>query len=77
MCKNGECEDEFHFIMTCEYYGNSRELLFNTVKVMYPNFDKLSKEDKFVWLMASADQQIINTFTAYIYAAFQLRQKAS
>ena len=63
--------------MTCEYYRNSRELLFNTVKVMYPNFDKLSKEDKFVWLMASADQQIINTFTAYIYAAFQLRQKAS
>ena len=77
MCKNGECEDEFHFIMTCEHYKNSREILFNTVKSIYPKFDELNMDDKFIWLMASADEQIINIFTAYVYAAFQSRQKAS
>ena len=44
--------------MTCEYYKNFRDILFNQVRSMYPIFDKLNNEDQFIWLMASADEQI-------------------
>ena len=38
----GEVEDEFHFLVYCEYYNEEREDFINSIIVNYKNINSLS-----------------------------------
>jgi hypothetical protein len=52
-------EDEFHFLMICSPLDNCRAKYFNIIKRLYTNFENLSTEDKFIWLLSCEDKEII------------------
>ena len=41
ICNNGQVEDEFHFILHCEFYSNERNEFYDTIKQKYLNFDNI------------------------------------
>jgi hypothetical protein len=73
-CDLNVCEDEFHFIIRCPMYNLLRQNLFAKISQMYPSFQGLADQDKFIWLMANVDPHILHLFTAYISACFSLRR---
>ena len=77
ICNNGETEDEYHFIMTCPKYTDLRQNLFVAIDKLYPSFNRIDKNTKFIWLMANADEKIINLVAEYIFLCFQIRHNYS
>jgi hypothetical protein len=73
ICDLGECEDESHFVMKCPRYSVLRHNLFVKIRELYPSFDTLNDDSKFIWLMANVDVNIIHLFTAYIFSCFAQR----
>ena len=49
---NLNIEDEFHFLMICLPLDNCRAKYFSIIKRLYTNFENLSTEDKFIWLLS-------------------------
>ena len=68
-----EVEDEMHFLLSCNRYNSSRNKLFKEVQLVHTNLNILSKEDKFLFLMACR-KSIANSVGAFITKAFELRQ---
>ena len=58
---NLNIEDEFHFLMICLPLDNCRATYFSIIKRLYTNFENLSTEDKFIWLLSCEDKR--NYFT--------------
>jgi hypothetical protein len=56
---NLNIEDEFHFLMICLPLDNCRAKYFSIIKRLYTNFENLSTEDKFIWLLSCEDKEII------------------
>ena len=50
-------EDEFHFLMICSPLDKCRAKYFNIIKRLYTNFENLSTEDKFIWLLSCEDKR--------------------
>ena len=40
-CQTNEVENEFHFLISCNLYGNLRSKLFNEITARYPLFKDL------------------------------------
>ena len=52
MCDRNEIEDEIHFMLNCTLYDEIRNrLLLSNVVNIINNFDELSNEDKFIFIM--------------------------
>ena len=75
ICNSGVCEDEFHFIMKCTKYDLQRNMLFDHITDKYPFFISLSDETKFIWLMANADEKVIEPFVSFVYSSFLIGGK--
>jgi hypothetical protein len=75
ICKSGDTEDEFHFIMVCPNYNILRQSLFTKVNAKYAMFKKYDCSKQFLWLMSNADPDIINTLASYVYKCFMDRTK--
>ena len=73
LCDREECEDEFHFVMKCPEYTSLRDDLFFKIEGMYPYFQTLNDESKFIWLMANLDVHIIKMFAAFVSNCFSKR----
>ena len=58
ICDLSLVEDEFHFLMICPKFSNSRNGLFKDVNNINPNFSASVDADKFVWLMSQEHEQI-------------------
>ena len=66
-------EDEIHFIMGCPKHNKLRSNLFSIAKKESAHFDSFNNYQKFVWLMASKNTNIINGLSKYIKAAMANR----
>ena len=53
-CYNG-VEDECHVLLSCPLYDDIREDLFHHVLQCNPDFNELSNEEKFVFIMSNCD----------------------
>ena len=55
-------------------FFNEREKLFSYIEKSCNNFSNLSEENKFIWLMASEDIDIIVKFANHIFTCFNIRK---
>ena len=54
LCKHcclGVCENEHHFILTCDLYSSERKRLLEDIKVLFPHISIYSHDDLFKWPM--------------------------
>ena len=51
LCNNDCIEDEFHFVMQCEFHNNSRSIMFEKIISNFPAFSTLNQNEKFVYIM--------------------------
>ena len=66
-CESGEPEDEYHFILTCEKYGDLRVRYISRYYRIRPSVNK------FVELLQANRPIIINNLCYYIFNAFKRR----
>ena len=50
-CTSGEIEDEYHIIMKCAAYDNTRKREFDKLKISIPFLCTISEKDQFVEIM--------------------------
>ena len=53
MCNSGSIEDEMHFVTICDKFRQIRQSTFEKIQNVCPNFNMLSTEDKFNYIMNS------------------------
>ena len=49
-CTSNSIDDEIHFLITCSYFATS---LLAESKLLNSEFDSLSNDDKFIYIMSS------------------------
>jgi exonuclease III len=72
-CNEGKVEDEFHFLMECSHYNESRQNFFKKIMVSNIHFLASNPEDKFRWLLTNEDEDIIHELGKVIYEWFKKR----
>ena len=74
LCESNEIEDELHFMLKCSYYDKIRVTLFNNIsEACTVDFNKLSDNEKFVFLMSVSDYDCILSILRYVNGAFEKR----
>ena len=77
LCKlynSGAVEDEKHFIFNCKLYSSLRQTFFaDAKKKSCKNFSSLSPDDQLIRLMTNESDNIILSFSKYIFDCFNLR----
>ena len=67
-CTSNSVDDEIHFLITCSYFATQRTSLLAESKLHNIEFDSLSNNDKFIYIMSS----IVSIYLAkYTYTCFQ------
>ena len=74
-CQTREIENEIHFLINCPKYSYECENLFSHVAKTCINFEKLSHQTKFIWLMTSEDTDIIIKVAYFIHKCFEIRKQ--
>ena len=52
-CTSNSVDDEIHFLFTCSYFATQRTSLLAESKLHNTEFDSLSNNDKFIYIMSS------------------------
>ncbi len=73
ICKNGEVEDELHFLFGCNKYTDKRKIFLEFIFNKCKNFKELFVTNKLIWLMSCEDNHIILEFAKYIFDCFNIR----
>ena len=60
-CKDKKVEDELHFLMNCNLYEKERTDFFKMMCIKVPNFNNLNVNEKFVYLLTSANDVALLT----------------
>ncbi len=58
VCKNGDVENEFHFVCTCNAYTTLRNMMYDTINDV--TFYNMTDRDKFVYLMQKHGSNWVN-----------------
>jgi len=74
-CNLNKIEDECHFIVDCTLYNNERNVLFENIQHMFPNFRFLNTTEKFIFLMQLDKPYIIDSICPYVYNCFKKREE--
>ena len=67
VCKNGDIEDEYHFVLKCSAYSDIRKNYINPFYYNNPNVHK------FILLMKCSDEHTIKYLSKYVYESLILR----
>ena len=68
-------EDERHFILDCTLYKKERHIFLCKVSNKNPMFPALTTEEKFVYLLAYKDAQMLTRLGKFLYHIFDKRNK--
>jgi hypothetical protein len=52
LCITLKIEDEYHFLIDCPIYNNSRKICHQKISELCPNFNNMSDKTKFYYLIA-------------------------
>ena len=66
-------EDKVHFVTICQCNIIERNILYENVNNVYPNFQSLSNQQKFIFMMQSEDSAVLTWFGKFIYKSFKKR----
>ena len=70
-CTSNSIDDEIHFLITCSYFATQRTSLLAESKLLNSEFDSLSNDDKFIYIMSSTHRPLVICLAKYIYSCFQ------
>ena len=73
-CQLNKVEDEQHFMCSCPLYKAYRDDLYSYIVSVNKNFENLSDENKFIWLLSNEDIAIIFKISNYLISCFNLRR---
>jgi hypothetical protein len=51
ICKNGDIESEYHFLIICNAYARIRNNMYSQVTEIFPQFLHLDNNSKFLYLI--------------------------
>ena len=58
-CTSNSVDDEIHFLITCSYFATQRTSLLAESKLLNSEFDSLSNDDKFIYIMSSTHRPLV------------------
>ena len=70
-CASNSVDDEIHFLITCSYFATQRTSLLAESKLHNTEFDSLSNDDKFIYIMSSTHRTLVICLTKNTYTYFQ------
>ena len=70
ICNIGDIENETHFLCKCSAYEIPRHNLYNIIVKHFPNFRKMSDEDKLSIILKSNDKELVS----FICDSWKIRQ---
>ena len=70
-CTSNSVDDEIHFLITCSYFATQRTSLLAESKLLNSEFDSLSNDDKFIYIMSSTHRPLVICLAKYTYSCFQ------
>ena len=73
--KRRKLKNEIHFVINCPKYYYERENLFLHFAKTCINFEKLSHQNRFIWLLTSEDTDIIIKVAYVIHKCFEIRKQ--
>ena len=66
-------EDEFHYVMVCEKFSTPRKKLLQEMSEIFVNFESLSPEEKFIFLMKCEDFETVSLVLNYMNETVAIR----
>ena len=70
-CTSNSVDDDIHFLITCSYFATQRTSLLAESKLLNSEFDSLSTDDKFIYIMSSTHRPSVICLEKYTYSCFQ------
>jgi hypothetical protein len=74
LCITQKIEDEYHFLIDCHIYNNSRKICYQKISELCSNFNNMSDKSKFYYLFTNEDLSIINIFGNCIIECLETRK---
>ena len=74
LCITQKIEDEYHFLIDCLIYNNSRKFCYQKISELCSNFNNMSDKSKFYYLFINEDLSMINIFGKCIIECFETRK---
>ena len=71
-----QVENEYHFVFECKLYNTERNIMFNDILKIFPNFTCLDKSEQFIKLLSCTDFELTTIFSKYVSLCFNLRKLA-
>ena len=69
-CTLNPVDNEIHFLITCSYFATQRTSLLAESKLLNSEFDSLSNDDKFIYIMSSTHRPLVICLAKYTYSCF-------
>lgn len=66
LCHHNEIQDEIHFLLVCPHLNVQRLELINICKIKCKNFQSLSYDNQFYWLMTNEDPDILRSLAGFL-----------
>ena len=73
MCNSGEVGDEFHLVMMCNKFKDTRELLLKNLVDIFPTLETSDKTAQFVFLMRCYDMDVARELITFIKEIIRIR----
>ena len=70
-CTSNSFDDEIHFLITCSHFATQRTSLLAESKLHNTEFDSLSNNEKFIYIMSSTHRPLVICLAKYTYTCFQ------
>ena len=74
ICPNN-VESEKHFLLSCQLFKDNRDLFYETFRMLVPNFENLSMDEKFTYIMSQEDLTMNHILAQTIYDWMEYRQE--
>ena len=68
-CNSGVLDDEKHFLLTCSYNKEDRDVLQELVNEVCKNFCTMNNDQKLFWLMTNEDHRVLQQISKMISQA--------
>ena len=56
ICETNNIENEYHFLCICPKYAKERSIMYNSLSKKYPEFNFLTNDDKFYYILNNANK---------------------
>ena len=72
-CSTGEIDNEMHFLMYCPTFATKRACFFGKMSSVLPNFNSLSFEQQFKFILCPTSEVVTKVVNKYIRIMFNAR----